>query len=181
MLDESWRSSTPTWAPHTRSPGGTSRYPHYAFGSFAGFTAGWTTYLQAVAIAPLEVEASLLATSTRSATWGRGALRLVNTDGTLTPGGIVIGILAMALFSFINLGGARWLSDSNTGIVIWKLFVPILTIVTLLVVQLPPGQLHGERRVRPLRLPRDLRRSAGRRGVRAAGLRAGAPRWRASP
>src|ERR1700712_5738327 len=39
--------------------GGTTRYPHYAFGGFAGFKAGWTTQLQAVAIAPLEVEAAL--------------------------------------------------------------------------------------------------------------------------
>src|ERR1700709_1095930 len=39
--------------------GGTARYPHYAFGGFGGFTAGCVTYLQAVFIAPLEVEASL--------------------------------------------------------------------------------------------------------------------------
>ena len=124
-------------APPTRSSGGTSRYPHYAFGGFAGFSAGWMTYLQAVAIAPLEVEASLSYVNSVGAVSKN--FPLVNADGTLTPGGIVIGILAMALFSFINLGGARWLSDSNTGIVIWKLFVPILTIVTLLVVQFHPA------------------------------------------
>jgi amino acid transporter len=117
--------------------GGTSRYPAYAFGSFGGFTAGWTTYLQAVAVAPLEVEASLSYVNSVGSV--RDTLPLVHTDGTLTGAGVVIGILAMALFAFINLGGARWLSDSNTGIVLWKLFVPVLTIVTLLLIDFHPG------------------------------------------
>jgi len=117
--------------------GGTSRYPNYAFGSFAGFTAGWTTYLQAVAIAPLEVEASLSYVNSVGSVSKN--FPLVNVDGTLTIRGIVIGVLAMALFSFINLGGAKWLSDSNTGIVLWKIFVPVLTIVVLLVIDFHPG------------------------------------------
>ncbi|HEY2222180.1 amino acid permease, partial [Actinomycetospora sp.] len=39
--------------------GGTARYPRLAFGSIAGFTAGWVGWIQAVAIAPIEVEAAL--------------------------------------------------------------------------------------------------------------------------
>src|SRR6202142_4228901 len=35
--------------------GGTSRFPHYAFGSFAGATFGWASYLQAASVAPIEV------------------------------------------------------------------------------------------------------------------------------
>ncbi|HTU31306.1 MAG TPA: amino acid permease, partial [Solirubrobacteraceae bacterium] len=35
--------------------GGTSRFPHYAFGSFAGATFGWASYLQAATVAPIEV------------------------------------------------------------------------------------------------------------------------------
>jgi amino acid transporter len=117
--------------------GGTSRYPHYAFGGFAGFNAGWTTYLQAVAIAPLEVEASLAYVNSVG---GIGKnFPLINADDTLTPQGIVIGVLAMILFAFINLGGARWLSDSNTIIVLWKIFVPVLTIVTLLILDFNIG------------------------------------------
>ena len=33
-------------------PGGTSRFPHYAFGSFAGGTFGWFSYIQAATVAP---------------------------------------------------------------------------------------------------------------------------------
>src|ERR1700761_5508468 len=39
--------------------GGTARFPFFAFGSLAGFTAGWAAWLQAVTLAPIEVEASL--------------------------------------------------------------------------------------------------------------------------
>jgi amino acid transporter len=117
--------------------GGTARYPHYAFGGFAGFTAGWVTYLQAVFIAPLEVEASL--SYVNSVGNVKTAFPLIHSDGTLTVQGIIVGILAMLLFTFINLGGARWLSDSNTGIVIWKTFVPLLTIVTLIILNFHPG------------------------------------------
>src|SRR6478736_573597 len=39
--------------------GGTARFPLFAFGRVAGFIAGWSSWIQAVAIAPIEVEASL--------------------------------------------------------------------------------------------------------------------------
>src|SRR5258707_15352983 len=32
--------------------GGTGRFPHYAYGSVAGASFGWFSYLQAVAVAP---------------------------------------------------------------------------------------------------------------------------------
>lgn len=117
--------------------GGTSRYPHFAFGGLAGFAAGWTTYLQAVAIAPLEVEASL--SYVNSINGVKENFRLVHENGTLTGLGIVIGILAMLLFMGINMLGAKWMSDSNTAIVLWKIFVPLLTIVTLILVSFHPG------------------------------------------
>src|SRR5579859_4164841 len=49
--------------------GGTSRFPHYAFGSFAGATFGWASYLQAATVAPIEVLAAIQYLST--AHWAR--------------------------------------------------------------------------------------------------------------
>jgi amino acid transporter len=121
--------------------GGTARYPLYAFGGLTGFTAGWVTYLQAVAIAPLEVEASLGYINA----WGpiKQGFNMLNTDGTLNPRGIVVGILFIVLFTYINLRGAKLMSDSNVGIVIWKMFVPLLTIVVLIIVSFHPGNFVG--------------------------------------
>ena len=39
--------------------GGSARFPHYAFGSLAGFAGGWFAFLGAVTTAPIEVEAAL--------------------------------------------------------------------------------------------------------------------------
>ena len=39
--------------------GGTARFPFMIFGALGGFTGGWMAWIQAVTIAPIEVEASL--------------------------------------------------------------------------------------------------------------------------
>src|SRR5262249_56458753 len=39
--------------------GGSARFPHFAFGSLIGFSAGWFAFLGAVTTAPIEVEAAL--------------------------------------------------------------------------------------------------------------------------
>jgi amino acid transporter len=39
--------------------GGTARFPFLAFGALGGFTGGWMGWIQAVTIAPIEVEAAL--------------------------------------------------------------------------------------------------------------------------
>ena len=53
--------------------GGTSRFPHYAFGSLAGMTFGWASYLQAATTAPIEVLAVIQYLST--AQWAHGFYR----------------------------------------------------------------------------------------------------------
>jgi amino acid transporter len=111
--------------------GGTARFPYYAFGALAGFTAGWAAWLQAVTLAPIEVEASLQYLSNTH--WAKAHLVMLHSNGTLNPTGIGIASLLMVLFLVINLLGAKLLSDSNSAMVIWKTLVPVLTIVVLIV------------------------------------------------
>ena len=110
--------------------GGTARFPYFAFGSLAGFTAGWAAWLQAVTIAPIEVEASLSYVS--STDWAKKHLVMVNINGTLNGTGLLVASAAMLLFTVINLVGAKLMSESNSVMVIWKTAVPILTIVTIM-------------------------------------------------
>jgi amino acid transporter len=110
--------------------GGTARFPYFAFGTLAGFTAGWAAYLQAVTIAPIEVEASI--SYLASTGWSKKHLVMLHTNGTLNGTGFVIATLAMLLFTVINLMGAKLLSDSNTVMVIWKAAVPILAVVVIM-------------------------------------------------
>src|ERR1700761_6927461 len=91
--------------------GGTARFPYFAFGTLAGFTAGWAAYLQAVTIAPIEVEAAI--SYLNSTSWAKQHLNMLNENGTLNKTGLGIASAAMLLFTVINLMGAKLLSDSN--------------------------------------------------------------------
>jgi amino acid transporter len=107
--------------------GGTSRYPHYAFGSFAGVTFGWASYLQAATTAPIEVLAVIQYLST-----ARWAHDLYRSNGTLSGTGIIAAVVLMSLFVMLNLAGIRWLTRANSAINWWKIVIPVFTIIVLL-------------------------------------------------
>jgi amino acid transporter len=109
--------------------GGTARFPFLGFGALGGFTGGWMAWIQAVTIAPIEVEAALTYLESTSLHPG-----FVHSNGTLTGGGIAVAGVLMAIFTFINVMGVRWLAESNNITMIWKLTVPTLTIIVLLIV-----------------------------------------------
>jgi amino acid transporter len=107
--------------------GGTASWPRLAFGSLAGFTAGWAAWLQAVATGPIEVEASLDYLNHKQP-------GLINNAAALTPTGLGVAAALMLLFTVINILGVRWLVKSNTITVLLKVAVPVLTIVALFTV-----------------------------------------------
>ncbi len=117
--------------------GGTSRFPHYAFGSFAGATFGWASYLQAASVAPIEVLAAVQYLST--AHWARDFyVSHSGSGGTLHGGGYVAAAILMLLFVIINLVGIRWFARINNGITTWKVAVPVVTVLILLI-----GHFHS--------------------------------------
>jgi amino acid transporter len=121
--------------------GGTARFPYFAFGTLAGFTAGWVAWLQAVTIAPIEVEASIQYLSNTD--WAKAHLRMLHGNGTLNITGIGIASLLMLLFTIINLAGAKLLSESNSIMVIWKTAVPLLTVIVLLILVFHTSNFHA--------------------------------------
>jgi amino acid transporter len=109
--------------------GGTGRYPHYAFGTAAGASFGWFAWLQAAAVAPVEVLA-LLSYGTVHVHW------LTSTDAAgnpvpTWPGGYLIAAALLALFVSINFFGVRWLAHTNSAATWWKLGVPVLAIIAI--------------------------------------------------
>jgi amino acid transporter len=107
--------------------GGTARFPFITFGALGGFTGGWMAWIQAVTIAPIEVEATLGYLNSKFT-----GLGLVNTNGTLDGKGIAIGAGFMLVFSVINTLGVRWLAETNSIAVVWKVLIPTITIFALL-------------------------------------------------
>src|SRR5215472_11914088 len=115
--------------------GGTARFPFMAFGGLGGFAGGWMAWIQAVTIAPIEVEASL---SHLEAKYPTG-FHVYTASGTLTTAGFLWGLLFMAFFTAVNVMGVKWLAETNSIAMIWKLLIPTMTIFALLFTQFHSG------------------------------------------
>jgi amino acid transporter len=108
--------------------GGTSRFPHYAFGSLAGGTFGWMAYVQAAAVAPIEVLAAVEYLS--SARWASSFYNASN--GTLHGWGWAVAIGLLLFFVVLNALGVQWFARINNVVTTWKILIPLLTIVVFL-------------------------------------------------
>jgi amino acid transporter len=109
--------------------GGTTRFPHYSHGSLIGFTIGWVWWLGAVTVAPIEVEAALQY-FTHYVSW------LTTTSGgstVLTAQGYAVAVVLMAIFATINVLGVRRLARTNSSVMLWKVAIPVVAIVALLI------------------------------------------------
>ncbi|MGH3375868.1 MAG: APC family permease [Actinoallomurus sp.] len=121
--------------------GGTARFPAFVFGPLAGFSAGWMAWLQAVSIAPIEVEATL--SYSDHIGWVHRNVTMLHADGTLTGTGLVVASVFMLLFVIINIVGVKLLSESNSITVIWKTLIPLLTVVVLVLLTFHAGNFSA--------------------------------------
>ncbi|GAA1933488.1 APC family permease [Kitasatospora viridis] len=119
--------------------GGTARYPHYAFGGFAGMSFGWFTWLQAATIAPIEVQAMI--GYAQHWTWADGLQH--HKDQTLTPAGFAVAAALLAIFVAVNFLGVRWLARTNSAATWWKVAIPLLTILVLAVKEFHGANFHS--------------------------------------
>jgi amino acid transporter len=121
--------------------GGTGRFPYFSHGPLAGFVAGWTSWLQAVAIAPIEVLAAI--TYVNSIKKVNENFSMLHTEGAkaglLNGRGLIIAVILMVVFTAMNLAGAKFMSESNSLVVIWKTAVPVLAIVVVASLSFHPG------------------------------------------
>jgi amino acid transporter len=106
--------------------GGTARFTWIHTGTLGGFFCGTFSYLQAVAIAPIEVEASI---GYMNAKWWHG---LENSQSLLTGKGLAVGVAAMFLFTALNLLGVKWMAEGNTVAMVWKILVPVATVILIM-------------------------------------------------
>jgi amino acid transporter len=106
--------------------GGTARFPHFAFGSFAGMSFGFFSWLQAVTVAPIECFAVM---NYLSHWWP--AVYNHNT-GNVTTTGFIMTIVLMIMFTGLNFLGIKYLANVNSGLMWWKIAIPVFTIIVLL-------------------------------------------------
>ncbi len=106
--------------------GGTARFPHFAFGSVAGISFGFFSWVQAVTVAPIECYAVM----TYLSFYWHSIYDPVK--GNVTGLGFVMTIILMAIFTSVNFLGMRLFSRVNSGITWWKVAVPVFAIIVLL-------------------------------------------------
>jgi len=106
--------------------GSTARFTWIHAGTLGGFFCGTYSYLQAMAVAPIEVEATLGYLAAKYWPW------LENSKGLLTGRGLLVAIAFMFAFTALNLFGIKWMARTNTIAMYWKILVPILTIILIM-------------------------------------------------
>lgn len=117
--------------------GGIIRFPHYSFGSFASFSSGWTSWLAAAAVTPIEV----LATTQYADPYIPWLMDTQDGLYVLTPPGLAVAVVLMAVYSVVNVLGVRLLARLNNVLVWWKLAVIALVIVAFFALAFNPENL----------------------------------------
>jgi len=117
--------------------GGSGRFAFYSHGRIAGFVSNWASWLQAVFIAPIEVLAAI--SYVDSVEWIQKNFPMLTDEGLLNGRGLIVAVVLMVLFTGVNLAGAKFMSDSNSIVVIWKTAVPLLAIGVIAATSFHPG------------------------------------------
>src|SRR5690242_620222 len=112
--------------------GGTARFPHYAFGGAAGASFGWFSWLQAATVAPIEVMAVIQYGQHYS--FASSWMKLKGGQHVLTTNGIIAAVVLMAIFTGLNFLSVKKLANTNSAATWWKVAIPVLTIIVLMVV-----------------------------------------------
>lgn len=112
--------------------GGLARFSYFSHGNLAGFVAGIACWLGYVAIAPIEVQAMVRYLADHFP-W------LLSGGSSLSLVGILVASVLLFGMSYINLLGVQWFGESNKYLTIWKIIVPVLIPLMLLVKGNHPG------------------------------------------
>lgn len=108
--------------------GSIARIPFFTHGSLGGFLAGWLCLIAYLSTAPIEVMAVL----DYATNYIPGLTVNVHGERVLTHEGLAIAAAMLVLFAFINLKGVQWLARANTVITFWKLVIPFIAPIALM-------------------------------------------------
>jgi amino acid transporter len=112
--------------------GGTARFPHLAYGSVAGISFGFFSWVQAITVAPIECFAVM-----QYASYYWHGLFNVNANGgtghgNVTGLGFAMTVVLLVIFTALNFLAMRTFNKINSGITWWKVAIPVLAIIVLL-------------------------------------------------
>ena len=107
------------------------RGPLYSHGGFTGYIIAVAYILGSITVPAIEAEAVI----TYLASKPPGIIpNAVNANGLLTGQGVVVAVLLLIGFFFLNYVGVRFLGAFNSVVTWWKFIIPTLTIIFLFTV-----------------------------------------------
>lgn len=114
--------------------GAVVRFPHFTHGTLTSYSVGWISWLVAVSLGPVEVEAVLQYSSNYLSflTTVKAGVPVLSTAG------YAIAVALLLVFSVINIVGVRLFARINTVVVWWKLGVIALVVIAFLVTEFHP-------------------------------------------
>lgn len=103
------------------APGAVAKYPYLSHGDFAGHLGGWAALVAYLILPPAE-------SSAVASYAGAFAPSLVTGHGSLSPLGIVVAIILLALLGLLNYYGVKYLATLQNWVTIIK-YIPIIVFV----------------------------------------------------
>jgi amino acid transporter len=115
--------------------GGMVRYGYYSHGSLVGFIAGWSNWIAIVSVIPVEAEASVQ----YMASWPFAWTHQLYVDHQLSLIGLGLAAILVIGYFLLNFWGVKLYAKTNAGITTFKLVIPALTGVALIVAGFHPS------------------------------------------
>ncbi len=111
--------------------GAVVRAPQYAHGYFTGFYFGWTYFVSAVIVPPVEAVAII--------SYASAYIPGLMSSGNLTLQGYLLSTVVLVVTFMLNSYGVKLFARFNTGITWWKITVPSVTVIVALFFFYPPN------------------------------------------
>ncbi len=110
--------------------GGMSKYAQYSHGSLLGFIAAWANWVSLITLIPIEAVAAVQYMSTWPWAWANWTHQFL-ADGKVTTSGLMVVFLFIIVFTLINFWSVKILTHFTSLISVFKIGVPLLTVVML--------------------------------------------------
>ncbi|MFD1671281.1 APC family permease [Agrilactobacillus yilanensis] len=111
--------------------GGMSKFAQYTHGPLLGFVAAWANWISLITIIPIEAVAAVQYMSSWPWHWANFTHQFLK-NGTITNTGLIIVFLFILIFTLLNYWSVALLTHFTSLISIFKIAVPLLTIILLL-------------------------------------------------
>ncbi|WP_323703833.1 APC family permease [Mammaliicoccus sp. Dog046] len=112
--------------------GGMSNYAQYTHGSLLGFIAAWANWVSLVTIIPIEAVSAVQYISSWPWDWAKPTSQLMH-NGSISNLGLFAVFIIIIIFSLLNYWSVKLLTSFTSLISFFKLGVPIITIIMLII------------------------------------------------